>query len=126
MKFASDHELCIVELVSEFIARGYRCYLEYEVAINQKNKAVVDILAIKKEECILIEVGFLSQHHLGERIALLKSLMPKAKILHVKQWKNYISAWDFDNARFEWVKKKWAWKYDKKLYESLVTGVGEA
>jgi len=89
-----DHEQAIIEVVCELMDQGYACYLEYSIPIAlSKTKrgyhALVDIYAAKGKKEILIEVGTLSMGH-GERIALLKKLMPQAKVIHVTQWKNFI------------------------------------
>ena len=94
----SEHEFCIIDTVSEFMNRGYVCYLEYEIILDRKRgfKLVVDVLAIKKEQRVLIEVGTLSSIH-GDRLKLLKTLRPKAKIIHITQWKNFITKFDWDD-----------------------------
>lgn len=89
------HDTCIVQTVSELIERGYSCYLEYEIVITPKTKAVVDIYAVKDQNELLIEIGYLSLQH-GNRIGLLKALMPNAKVIWIKQWKNYFSVYDCD------------------------------
>jgi len=120
-----NHTLCIIDVITELMKRNFACYLEYEVEIEGRRKAVIDILAIRKEQKVIFEIGYLSQNHKGERLRLLHSLMPKAKIIHVTQMKNFIPSRDFDEAKFQYIMKKWSWYHDKKLYESIITGIDE-
>ena len=112
------HELCIIDNIVELMNRGYTCYPEYELAISEKMKAIVDIYAVKGDKAILVEVGTLSQLH-GNRIELLKSLMPKAKIVHIHQWKNYFSVYDCDEEYIRSYVKEYAWKKDREMYALL-------
>lgn len=112
------HEYCIIDNVIALMDRGYTCYLEYELMLDEKKKAVVDIYGTRNDEKILIEVGYLSQIH-GDRIQLLKSLIPEAKIIHVYQWKNYFSVYDRDEEYIRWQVMKYAWKKDQEMYSLL-------
>jgi len=78
-----DHELCIIDEIVKLMNRNFVCYLEYFYGDGNR---IVDILGIRKEERVMIEVGTLSQKN---RIARLKELFPKTKIIWVQQWKNY-------------------------------------
>lgn len=96
-----DHNYCVVDEVSRLMKKGYACYLEYEIFIGPTDlystcktkrgyRAAVDVYAMRGNEEVIIEVGTLSlTHGYEDRIALLKHLRPKAKIIHVHQWKNY-------------------------------------
>jgi len=89
---SQDHNFCIIDMVSEYMDRGYTCYVEYEIPLDNRPRGyrvVVDILALKENQEVLIEVGSLSPVH-GDRIALLKKLRPTAKIIHITQWKNWV------------------------------------
>jgi hypothetical protein len=87
--------------------KGYQCTPEYELevplelqGIYDRKKVVIDIYAQKEKKEIFIEVGFLSQNSRWTgRIELLKKLRPKAKIIHVLQWKNYLTVYDFENEK---------------------------
>jgi len=93
------HDTCIVGIVSELINDDYTCYLEYDIAMTAKTKVVLDIYAVKGQKELLVEVGYLSSQQ-GNRLELLKSLMPNAKVVWVKQWKNYFSVYDCDQELF--------------------------
>lgn len=79
--------------------RGFICYLEYEIYINHSPKDrhcfVVDILACREKEKILIEVGTLSHKFAEDRLAELKKLVPEATIWHITQWKNWMTSFDW-------------------------------
>jgi hypothetical protein len=109
-----DHDYCVVDLTLELMRRGFRCYLEYEIPIAQRKKAVVDLYATNKRRQILVEVGYLSQKHKGERIKLLKTLMPQALIVHVTQMKNFIPSQDWDFAHFQWLVEEHFFKENLK------------
>lgn len=120
------HDVCVVDIVSELMDKGYTCYLEYEILFpnatkKHKQRAVVDVYAVKQEKEVIVEVGTLSPQH-GDRIKQLKELMPKAKILWIHQWKNYFSVYDSDREYKAWLTKRWAWKYDRELYEKIIQG----
>ncbi len=99
-----DHDNCIVDLASELFSKGYRVFLEYPFYLgkgknNTKLRVVVDIYALKMGNEIIAEVGTLSLTHTNgigqsERIQLLKKLCPKAKIIHITQWKNWINQFE--------------------------------
>jgi hypothetical protein len=84
-----NHDFCIVDVVEELMNRGYVCYLEFEVFLTVKHKVLVDICAMKQNSVLLIEVGTLSPRKEGEHLTLLKALFPKARIIHITQWKNW-------------------------------------
>jgi hypothetical protein len=90
LRFAANknHDLCVIDAISELIEAHYTCYLEYEIVINEKGRIKVDILAIRNTEKVIVEVGTLSNRH-GERLEMLRLLEPKARIVHIRQWKNY-------------------------------------
>ena len=92
-----EHNYCIIDTVSEFMNRGFSCYLEYEIPLDNRKRGyrvVVDILAKRANEEILVEVGTLSSIH-GDRLKLLRMVKPKAKIFHVTQWKNWLTRFDY-------------------------------
>lgn len=107
-----DHDNCIVDLASELFGRGYSVYLEFPFYLEEGTKMngkrlVVDIYAMKETEELIIEVGSLSPNHTfcpspllirQERFKLLKTLCPKAKIIHITQWKNWVSTNECLNA----------------------------
>lgn len=78
--------------------RGFICYLEYEIPFDRRKRGyrvVVDIFAKRDSEEILVEVGTLSPRH-GDRLKLLRMLKPKAKVVHITQWKNWLTRFDWD------------------------------
>lgn len=93
-----EHDYCIVETISNLMDRGFTCYSEYEIPLDNRKRGyrvVVDIVAMRDNEEVLIEVGTLSPIH-GDRLRLLKKLRPKAKIFHITQWKNWLTSFDWD------------------------------
>jgi hypothetical protein len=109
-----EHDCCIVEVASEYFSRGYDVYLEHEIPLNtgKRKRLVVDILAIKDQEKIVIEVGTLSYQCHGlmfpeDRIFLLKQVLPNTKVIHITQWKNYISQFDWRDAEEDYRFKKY-------------------
>ena len=102
----NNHEICLVEVVSELITRNYLCYLEHEIPVGEQRKAIVDIYAVRSKEEVLVEVGFLSQRCKGERLALLRKAKPKAMILHITQLKNFLTQEDWISAYFQHKMKK--------------------
>jgi len=102
---SKDHINCCSTLIFELQNKGYKVQTEYPIPVPLKLQAkykkrtvVVDIYGTKNNQEVIIEVGYLSQNHVGERIALLK---PNAKIIHVHQWKNYLSCYDFENKNWK-------------------------
>ena len=100
-----EHNNAIVDTVVSLMDRGYKCYLEFEIFkssdLKDRHRFVVDILACRGTETILIEVGTLSQNYYEDRFAKLKQLMPRAKIWHVTQWKNWITSFDWQRVNEE-------------------------
>ena len=114
----SDHYICCQQVAKELHKKGYVITTEYEIPvpielqkIYERKKIVIDVHGVKAEKEILVEVGYLSQNSIFfGRIELLKKLRPKAKILHVHQWKNYLSIYDFENEKLMAMAKKIALK----------------
>lgn len=99
MQCKNEHQYAIIDAIESLLQQKYRCYIEHAFFIDATHKIIVDILAIKKEEQIIIEVGTISKSH-ADRFKLLKQLIPNATILHITQWKNYLSTEQY-NAKFE-------------------------
>jgi len=113
-----DHDNCVIDLTSELLNSGYSVYLEYPFyLVDRENqnaeRLVVDIYALKGNKEIIIEVGSLSPTHTSvpspifvreERFKLLKNLCPRARIIHVTQWKNWISNSEVEQ---EWDHQYW-------------------
>jgi len=101
----SDHDYAIFDVLVELLNKEYECYPEFEIFLNEgkdRTRVVVDIYAVKGQKEILVEVGHLSLQR-PDRLQLLKTLKPNAKVIHVTQWKNYITRFDFEDLRFlEW------------------------
>jgi hypothetical protein len=121
-----EHVYCIVQTASEMIDRGFTCYLEHEIPLDDRprgKRAVVDILALKKGQEVLIEVGSLSPAH-GNRLELLKKVRPSAKVIHITQWKNWLTtfAWSKQNDPLLLSsKRKDLEEINRKMGESLAT-----
>jgi hypothetical protein len=128
----SNHDLCIVDLINELMNRGFICYLEYEIPIPETAKfnnhrrrvLVVDIYAIRRKERVIIEVGTLSLNNVTQllsentrdqqtkgkgRFALLKKLLPKTRLIHVTQWKNFISEFDKQEEYWLQIRRQFSW-----------------
>ena len=71
-----DHKLCTIEEVSRLMDKEYDCYLEY-----RHNHLIVDILAIKDKEQIVVEIGFLSGAL--KRLQLLRRALRHISNLHL-------------------------------------------
>lgn len=103
----TDHQNCCDVVAAELQKKGFAIQFEYEIPVPielqnyyERKKAVVDIYAKKGKQEILVEVGYLSQPSLWYgRIELLKKIKPDAKIIHVLQWKNYLTCYDFENEK---------------------------
>lgn len=110
-----DHQLCVVDEVVKLMDRNFVCYLEHEIPLTSdyRKKLFVDILAIKGEKKILLEIGSLSPRQEGDRFSILKSLMPNAKIIHVHQWKNYGINEDFIRRRHFAYRRYVQWYNDR-------------
>lgn len=103
--------------------RGFSCYLEHEIALDDRprgKRAVVDILGLKEDQEVLIEVGTLSPIH-GNRLVLLKKVRPEAKVIHITQWKNWLTSFDWSkqNDRFLMLSAKEKEEMNKRTGESL-------
>jgi len=105
-----DHDNCVVDVAAELFHKGYSVYPEYSFYLKEGTnmngkRLVVDIYAFKGQKEIIVEVGSISASHtscvLGpvfvadERFRLLKQLCPGAKIIHVTQWKNWMTNDEF-------------------------------
>lgn len=120
----SEHDYCIIETISALMNRGFTCYPEYEIPLDQRKRGyriVVDILALRDNEEILIEVGTLS-HKYEDRLRFLKTLKPKAKIFHITQWKNWLTSFDWDAVNLDPQNQLVSLE---KMGESLARGVFE-
>ena len=104
----NEHETCIADVATEMFIRDFTVYLEHKISLlpETKKAVVVDIYAKKNEVEILIEVGTLSVIH-GDRLQVLRRLKPEAKILHVTQWKNWLTSFDWGKAFEEWRYEKY-------------------
>lgn len=127
----ADHDNCIVDLAAELFDRGYSVYLEFrfylEEGTNMNGKRlIVDIYATKGTEELIIEVGSLSPTHTlclnvrEERFRLLKKLCPTAKIVHVTQWKNWLTNDEFWEA---WIDERY--RKDRKVNMAKALSVDE-
>lgn len=82
-----------MEIAAEYLDRGYHVYLYPQIYRYPndpklyKLKYIPDLLVIKNDEYIIIEIGFCSKKKLLD----LRQLVPSAKIMHVTQWKNFFS-----------------------------------
>ena len=111
---ASEHELAIMKEINRLKNLGYICEREYIIFIGGGKGAgyrlVVDIRAKKGEKELLIEVGTLSNIH-GKRLELLKKLCPRAKIIHITQWKNWLNSFDWFTAEEHRRTEEYRWKH---------------
>lgn len=134
-----NHEIAIKNEVQRLENKGYKCEREYVISLdNSKDKRkglFVDIRATRGQEELLIEVGTLSKLYcedfFDDRILLLKHLRPNAKIIHILQWKNFFTVYDFQNEKVLYRAKMYALKVGKNLTvrainEGLVTDGLEA
>jgi hypothetical protein len=80
-----------MEVAGEFFEKGYHVYYWPQIYRYpndpklSKKKYVSDLLAIKNDDYVLIEIGFCDK----EKLLDLKRLVPSAKVLHITQWKNF-------------------------------------
>ena len=98
-----EHQYCIVDEIVRLMDLGFRCYIEYALPLEEKKKPkrlVVDILATKDKGLKIIEVGTLSNSH-PDRLKLIKSILPEATVLHITQWKNFLTNFDWDKVNLE-------------------------
>lgn len=101
-----NHTYALIEEAGKLFDLGYSVYIEHPIPLEY-GKAIVDIYAEKDNQEIIIEIGTLSRPrcmcdkwHTGkialptdrsDRIDSLRKAKPKAKIIWVHQWKNWIS-----------------------------------
>lgn len=107
-----NHELCIVDEVMKLTNRGFTCYVEHAIYLQQgtQKRIVVDIYARKEDQEVIIEVGTLYERWVEGRLNFLKKLFPKAKIIHVHQWKNYgINGYVIWAAGMDWRRQIETW-----------------
>jgi hypothetical protein len=108
-----NHLYAFIEEAAKLFSRGYRVYIEYPISLLEGCKAVVDIYAVRGDEEVIVEVGTLSprrglnewkKNHV-ERIDGLKRAKPKATIVWITQWKNFLTAYDWqkENDHFQFV-----------------------
>jgi hypothetical protein len=88
------HNYAVVDVVAEFMDRGYDCYLEYAVPKDEKHFVYVDACAVRGDAKVLIEVSQLAQQHRGDRVRLLKKLVPNAKVLHITTFQIWLQYWE--------------------------------
>jgi len=115
--YYEDHQYCVVAEVVSLMDHGFRCYLEYDIPINDKQKVVVDIYAKRERIELLIEVGSLSPSHVScreERLHLLRKLMPNANVIHITQWKNYINTLELEREKNDYWWQLWRWRTYRK------------
>jgi hypothetical protein len=109
-----DHEQAIINCVCELMDKGYRCYLEEIIGFSTESKhskIQVDIYARKEEKEIIIEVGTLNEPYGISRAEMVKKIKPKAKFIHITQWKNYgITGTELLVGHFNWLMQN---RYDK-------------
>jgi len=87
------HDIAIIQTVSELMNRGFKCYLEYGISRDERHSLFVDVYATKGNSKVIVEVGFLSQRKVGERLTLLRKLMPSAQIFHYPTLQNWRQIW---------------------------------